>query len=400
METPKEHFNIEEEIYDRRSIFLPLKWNIAAIKKATVIVIGAGALGNEVLKNLALIGVGSIIIIDFDIIEKKNLAKSVLFRNADCDGKTLKAEIAAKRLKELNPEVKILTINGDLMIDVGLGLFKRADVSIGCVDNRLTRMWINRFCHWLNKSWVDGGIADLGGQVTVLEPGVSCYESNLSPEALANIRYRNSCVTRAKRYASAGLANTTPITSSVIGAMQVQEAMKIISKAPSKNSMAGQQFFYEGLSNEYMLLPYGSLKEGCLSHMRIEEIEEAKVLTHNSSIEETLNWLADFFKDPEVTISLHYELILEVARESGDKPITFVKPRPKITQADLNAYKTYPEEDVRIITYTSEIDRNFKHPELLLKDIGVPPLHILTVISGGKRQYVELTGDETFYKFL
>ena len=80
-------------------------WQQEKVSKAKVMVVGAGALGNEILKNLALVGIGHILIIDFDIIEAANLTRSVLFRAEDI-GK-LKAEVAAQRLKELNPDVKV-----------------------------------------------------------------------------------------------------------------------------------------------------------------------------------------------------------------------------------------------------------------------------------------------------
>ena len=106
------------EIDQRTEVFSSVGWATEKISNATVMVIGAGALGNEVLKNLTILGIGQILIVDFDIIENTNLAKSVLYRNSDCSGDLHKVDIAAKRLKEINPDVKIKTINGDFGIDV------------------------------------------------------------------------------------------------------------------------------------------------------------------------------------------------------------------------------------------------------------------------------------------
>src|SRR5262249_54144766 len=85
-------------------------WRQERLQAARVLVVGAGALGNEVLKNLALIGLGTIHVIDLDVVEPSNLSRSVLFRAED--GGRPKAEVAAARAHEMNPEVRILAIPG------------------------------------------------------------------------------------------------------------------------------------------------------------------------------------------------------------------------------------------------------------------------------------------------
>ncbi len=398
MENNREHFDLTG-IDDRSNVFSSLNWDSNRIKEAKVMVIGAGALGNEVLKNLALIGVENILISDFDVIERSNLAKSVLFREQDCTGTHLKVDIAAQRLKEINPSIKTMTINGDATLDIGLGVFNRVDIVIGCVDNRLTRLWINRFCHWLNKPWIDGGIMDLGGQITVFQPGKSCYECNITPQAWKNIEYRNSCITRAKRYASSGIATTTPITSSIIAAMQVQEALKFIVDPNPRNSLAGEQFYYEGMANEYTKLPYNLIRDTCRSHTKITEINKAKELSFNSTIGEALGVLQKMFDDSAVSIATHFEIFLTIMTENGSEKIPFIKPRPKVRQEDFDQFKTTEDEEVKAKDYTSEIDQSFPRPDLKLKDIGIPALHILKVISKGIVKHVELTGDDSFFHF-
>ena len=153
---------------DSQSYFSSLSWfRQERVESAKVMVVGCGALGNEVLKNLALFGVGHIWIVDFDKVEIHNLNRSVLYRKADAERRRLKVEAAAERLKELNPNVEIHTIAGDFCHDVGLGLVMEMDVVIGCVDNRWTRFIINRFCMRAGKPWVDGGIDGLDGTVRV-----------------------------------------------------------------------------------------------------------------------------------------------------------------------------------------------------------------------------------------
>ena len=130
-------------------------WRQEKLQAAKVLVVGAGALGNEVLKNLALLGVGETIVIDFDEVEPSNLSRSVLFRAED--GGRPKAEVAARRAMEINPEVRIQPIRGDVITDLGLGVFRDVDVVIGCLDNREARLWVNRQCWKVTTPWVDAG---------------------------------------------------------------------------------------------------------------------------------------------------------------------------------------------------------------------------------------------------
>ena len=114
------------------------------VKNARVLVAGAGALGNEVVKNLALFGVGHIYVADFDRIELSNLTRSVLFREEDAYSHAYKAEIVAKRAMEINPQIRVTPIVGNLFSEVGFGLYRRADVVIGCLDSRIARYQLNR----------------------------------------------------------------------------------------------------------------------------------------------------------------------------------------------------------------------------------------------------------------
>ncbi|MDX1616916.1 MAG: ThiF family adenylyltransferase, partial [Candidatus Promineifilaceae bacterium] len=96
-------------------------WRQDTVRNATVLIVGAGALGNEVLKNLALMGIGRVIIADFDTIEDSNLSRSVLFRAEDRGER--KVDVAASRVKELNPDVKAKAWHGDINYEMGLGVF-------------------------------------------------------------------------------------------------------------------------------------------------------------------------------------------------------------------------------------------------------------------------------------
>jgi molybdopterin/thiamine biosynthesis adenylyltransferase len=250
--------SISDEIFDR----VP-QWDQAKVRNARILVVGAGALGNEVLKNLALLNVRRIAILDFDKVESSNLSRSVLFRQADVG--RAKAVVAAERLLEINPELELLVQEGDVAIDLSMGLLANVDVVIGCVDNRLARLYLNRLAWRMGKPWVDGGILNLSGQVAAYIPGRSCYECGLSAMAWADIRQRLGCTDMARRYALGGQASTTPIAASIIGAMQVQEALKLILGLENQ-SLAGRIFSYEGNYNQANYYEQRELKAECGSH--------------------------------------------------------------------------------------------------------------------------------------
>src|SRR5689334_21050060 len=112
---------------DRDATLRLIKWfSIDTVRAAKILVVGAGAIGNEVLKNLALLGVGNIFIIDRDKIEISNLSRSVLYRESDCD--QYKALVAARATRELNPSINARWRVGDISFDLGLGFIRRMDV--------------------------------------------------------------------------------------------------------------------------------------------------------------------------------------------------------------------------------------------------------------------------------
>jgi molybdopterin/thiamine biosynthesis adenylyltransferase/DNA-binding transcriptional regulator YhcF (GntR family) len=199
-------------------------WEREKVQEAKVLVVGAGALGNEVIKNLALMGVGHIFIIDFDNIEAANLSRSVLFR--ETDNRRSKAEVVAARAKAINPQIHVQYLNADVTTGLGLGIIRRMDAIIGCLDNREARLAVNRFCYWMDKPWVDGAIQELLGLMRVFVPGQgACYECTLTEQALRDLSLRYSCQLLARQNVLLGKVPTTPTIASIIGGMQSQEAL-------------------------------------------------------------------------------------------------------------------------------------------------------------------------------
>src|SRR3954463_1414037 len=101
-------------------------WDQARLARAKVLVIGAGALGNEIVKNLALLGVGNVLIVDMDRIENSNLSRSILYRATD--NGTYKAQAAARAARDVYPDIRSHALVANAVYDIGLGVYRWADV--------------------------------------------------------------------------------------------------------------------------------------------------------------------------------------------------------------------------------------------------------------------------------
>ena len=135
------------------------------LKHAKILVIGAGGLGCPLLQYLAAAGIGTIGIIDSDKIDESNLHRQILYSSNDV-GKN-KVDVAAKKLTELNPFIKLIPIVSYLNSENALRLFSDYDIIIDGSDNFATRYLVNDACVILNKPFVSGSIYKFQGQISV-----------------------------------------------------------------------------------------------------------------------------------------------------------------------------------------------------------------------------------------
>jgi adenylyltransferase/sulfurtransferase len=359
-------------------------WEKDKVKNAKVMVVGAGALGNEVIKNLALMGVGNLFIVDFDNIEAANLSRSVLFRESD--NHRSKAEVAAARAKSINPQLNVQFFNGDITSGLGLGVIRRMDVVIGCLDNREARLAVNRFCYWMDKPWVDGAIQELLGLARVFVPGEgACYECTLTEQAIRDLSLRYSCPLLARQNILLGKVPTTPTIASIIGGIQSQEALKLIHSMPVE---AGKVIHYNGLNNEMHTTAYVP-REDCESHWTYGEITELPARAESTALEDLLRIVrADL--GPQAVIELDQELLTSL-----DCPVCHTSEqvfRP-LSEVSFEEGHCAVCGNLRDTTLTHMIsgEENFLHRTLA--SVGVPALHILRANNGEEYRFYELTGD-------
>lgn len=212
----------QESRYDRHSLID--WWDQNRLHSAKVLVAGAGAIGNEVLKNLALVGVGNITVIDFDTVSISNLTRSILFREADVG--LPKVEVARQGLLEINPDLSIQAIQGDLEFDLGVGDVREHDLIIGCLDSVNARWAINQLAYRAGIPWINGGIGVAEGEVSFFDPSTeaACYECSISEQMWYRRNQRYSCQGMKRNIPEAAMPTTATIASIVSG-IQVQQAL-------------------------------------------------------------------------------------------------------------------------------------------------------------------------------
>lgn len=222
-------------------------WNQTRISLAKILVIGAGALGNEILKNLALLGIGNIFVADLDNIEESNLSRSVLFRPGD-KGKS-KAQVAAESVSAIYPGARVQWFHGDVIFGLGLGVFRWADVVVCGLDNREARLAVSNACWKTNRPFVDGATETFDGTVRVFAPPDGpCYACGLSEMDWELIRERKGCFGAKAAGVLDPTIPTTPVTASVIAGLQCQETIKLLLGAPS---LAGGGLVFGGRENTF-----------------------------------------------------------------------------------------------------------------------------------------------------
>ncbi len=199
------------------------------VSRQSICVVGAGAVGNEVIKSLTLLGVGKIEIIDFDLIEEHNLTKSVLFRPEDV-GKS-KAEVAALRASELDPNVVIGYRHGDVTALLSITNARGFDCIISCVDNFEARLRINELCKIARIDFINLGIDSRYASVEAFpfskEGELPCYECNLPPSVYGRIFERYSCGQLKKISYEENKIPTTIVTSGLAGSLGASVALRL-----------------------------------------------------------------------------------------------------------------------------------------------------------------------------
>lgn len=287
------------------------------LKTAKVLVIGAGGLGCPVLQYLTAAGVGTIGIIDFDVVDETNLQRQILFTINDI-GKN-KAQIAKDRLEQLNPFVKFEVYPEKLTPKNALSIFTNYDVIVDGTDNFSTRYLVNDACVLTNKPLVYGAIYKFEGQVSVFNyqngPTYRC----LFPEP-----------PKAGSVPSCSDVGVMGVLPGIIGTQQANEALKIVLGIGAV--LSGK------------LLMYDALQSSCTT---------IKIKRSAEQVENVLQLKGDFE-------NIDYDVFCG---------ITVIQPRQEILPSELK--ELLNQEDLQLL----DVREEWEEPKIINHEVLNIPLH-------------------------
>ncbi len=199
------------------------------IRGGRVCIVGLGGLGSPIALQLASMGVGSLRIVDMDVVEMSNLHRQILYNTGDIGYS--KAEVAEAKLKALNPGLKIEALTVAANQDSVKDLVKGVDVVVDGLDSIETRYVLNRACVEAGVPFVYGAaIETIGSATTILPretPCIECFAPNLEDEQLPKC----------------GTEGVHPSVLTVIGSIQVSEAIRILTG--KKPNLAGRLVYFD-----------------------------------------------------------------------------------------------------------------------------------------------------------
>jgi len=365
-------------------------WKQDVLSKSKVLVVGCGALGNEIVKNLAMVGCGNIYVVDMDNVEKSNLTRSVLFRKKD-EGKS-KAETICKRAKEINDEINISYYHGNIF-NLGLGVFKEMDLVICGLDNREARFFVNQSCWKVNIPWIDGAIEVLNGVARMfIPPDGACYECTLNEADYNLMNKRKSCMLLGLDDIIEGKIPTTPTVSSIIAGVEVQEAVKYLHNKDMV-TLNGKGFVFNGNTNETYIVGYQK-NEDCPSHETFKKFEKLNLNFSDATLNDVIEFGNKYFQNREFIIEFNNEVVYELQDENGNTEEYFANIN-LLTQKDIvRNDKILKANSFHNLKPSSEISEKLRYKKLV--ELKIPFNDIITLTDSEKEIHPVLEYDEIF----
>lgn len=204
--------NPDEKLFYDKQIKLFGEENQEQLKKSSIVIIGVGALGCSLAQLLCRSGVGTIVLIDDDVVEMSNLNRQILFDVVDVAKS--KASCAAEKLSQQNPHIKIEAVVERITEQNAEALLANVNLVLDCSDNIITRYVINDTCNRLNKTWIYAALYENQGQMSVFN-----YQNG------ATYRCLFPHISKALNCAETG---TTAAYASILASFQANEAIKVL----------------------------------------------------------------------------------------------------------------------------------------------------------------------------
>ena len=360
-------------------------WNQDLLRSSSVVVVGAGAVGNEALSKLVLLGVGRIVVVDMDVIECSNLARTVLFRERDI-GRN-KAEVACECMVDIDPAIRAEPICEAVEWGLGCGVVAEAGVVLSCVDNLAARVHVNRLCLRAGVPLVDAGIDAFSAAVHVITPAAGgCYECALPASARQRLAARRSCADGLIRAAARREVPTTATMAAMAAAMQVQEAVALLhasaglTEIPLAASAGGTRHLLG--STPWSLRSIAVRRsERCTAH----ELWKPKPVA--ASVATTLSELAEMTGAEAVL--LDHDVVLSFTCQRCAKTAAHGRPVERTQRHHLQCGCGGTRE----ATVAREVGLRGDLSASPLADVGVAPAAWLALRhNGGRIEHIELVG--------
>ncbi|WP_433830903.1 HesA/MoeB/ThiF family protein [Actinoplanes sp. CA-015351] len=202
-------------------------WDQDSLKAAWIVVVGVGALGNEVARSLAMAGAGRLTLVDPDVVTESNLSRCVLFRTHDVG--RAKVAAAGAALSELAPGIALDLRPATLTGGVGRGEMRDATLVVSALDSMAARIELAGRCASVGAGMLDAGTRPWGGEIRWYPAGGACYACPLSPAERAVLDDPWAC----GQLASPVEAGASVAVSALIGAWQAAFALRLLFGLPA-----------------------------------------------------------------------------------------------------------------------------------------------------------------------
>ncbi len=248
---------VNTDVFDRQKRIG--NWVQSSLQDARVLVVGAGALGNEVCKLLLQLGVNKITVVDMDTVALANLNRCIFFFPQDAESGKFKAEVIRDRSLDQFPLSHIQT-QLQKIEDLPESFYGDFDAAFSCLDNLGARLHLNAQCYG-RLPLIDGGTFGLQGKVQVVAGESACLECSLSKLDYRLLWKKYSCVGEALDVLDPKMPAVST-TTSIVAALQVGEFLKL--QMPSLNApetLVGRYLHYDGLRNSFIAFKVPKRKE-------------------------------------------------------------------------------------------------------------------------------------------
>lgn len=304
---------------------------------AKVLIIGIGGLGSPVSLYLGAAGVGTIGVVEFDSVDISNLQRQILYETKNVN--LPKIECAAKRIKDMNPDVNVIMHEEALKQENAVDIIKNYDFVVDATDNFATRYLINDTCISLNKPYVYGSIYNFEGQVTVYgAPDGPCFRC-INPEPLPPENQPGSL--------ELGVLGAV---AGVIGCIQATEIIKLICNIGTP--LIGRLLLYDALSMKFREV---KIKKNC----------DCTICNHNNSGVDTLKNYENIKNLEPGNDEIKKISCLEFYHKlkTDDFVILDVSEKENI---DKEKYKTYLNIPIPILREKFNILKKYKNKEFII----------------------------------